>query len=386
MTTLVEHEPGLGIPKSDIRNPKSRRGVTLMEVLIAMFVMALGLLSVLALFPLGAKQMADAVKDERTLQTALIVEENARIFWRNLYPTNATLDSDPSVAFAAEPALQAFDNPDPAYETMGPVPMIIQSRTLLSLGSSEASFPVYFDGIGRQYQSGAFQLWVGGQTGILPRRSIAQLNPLINATLTRAQIIAGTTRLFSLMDDMYFTAEGTATNPISRDYRYNADFMLQRAVNSIPGQANLTVIVYRNRPVSDTPNIETSFTHTYTPSVGSTLVSFSSAGLTAPPIKTGGWILLAGQTNNSTTQMNTTHPVYPYADFYRVVSVQVNTSASTYTLEVSPPLVDRRPPQQYQDTMNQNGYYSTAGNSAHYIMVLDNVAEVFQRPVLVPQN
>jgi prepilin-type N-terminal cleavage/methylation domain-containing protein len=42
-----------------------RTGMTLMEVLIAIFVMGIGLLGVMALFPLGAASMARAIKADR---------------------------------------------------------------------------------------------------------------------------------------------------------------------------------------------------------------------------------------------------------------------------------------------------------------------------------
>ena len=42
-----------------------RPGVTLIEVLVAIFVVALGLLALLTLFPLGALSMAQAIKDDR---------------------------------------------------------------------------------------------------------------------------------------------------------------------------------------------------------------------------------------------------------------------------------------------------------------------------------
>src|SRR5947209_185623 len=44
----------------------TRRGVTLTEVLVAIFIMGIGLLALLVLFPLGALTMAQAVKDDRT--------------------------------------------------------------------------------------------------------------------------------------------------------------------------------------------------------------------------------------------------------------------------------------------------------------------------------
>src|SRR5688500_2647042 len=42
-----------------------RRGITLLEVLTAIFIMGVGLLAILTLFPLGALSMARAVRDDR---------------------------------------------------------------------------------------------------------------------------------------------------------------------------------------------------------------------------------------------------------------------------------------------------------------------------------
>ena len=44
----------------------SQAGVTRTEVLVAIFLMGVGLLALLALFRLGALQMAQAIKDDRT--------------------------------------------------------------------------------------------------------------------------------------------------------------------------------------------------------------------------------------------------------------------------------------------------------------------------------
>ena len=42
-----------------------RKGATLIEVLVAMFVMSIGMVTLLALFPLGILSMAQAIKDDR---------------------------------------------------------------------------------------------------------------------------------------------------------------------------------------------------------------------------------------------------------------------------------------------------------------------------------
>src|SRR5436309_16101466 len=55
----------------DVRTPNlKRQGATLVEVLVAIFVMAIGLLALLVMFPLGALRMGQAIQDDRTAHTA----------------------------------------------------------------------------------------------------------------------------------------------------------------------------------------------------------------------------------------------------------------------------------------------------------------------------
>jgi len=48
-----------------------RAGITLVEVLVAIFTLGVGLLALLTLFPLGALEMAQAVKDDRAAKIAV---------------------------------------------------------------------------------------------------------------------------------------------------------------------------------------------------------------------------------------------------------------------------------------------------------------------------
>src|SRR6266480_3181457 len=59
-----------------------RRAVTLVEVLIAIFLMGIGLMAILSLFPLGAAQMAQALKDQRCAEAATNGSALARVIWK----------------------------------------------------------------------------------------------------------------------------------------------------------------------------------------------------------------------------------------------------------------------------------------------------------------
>jgi hypothetical protein len=57
-----------------IRGYRPDSGITLVEVLVAIFAQGVGLLALLTLFPLGALEMAQAVKDDRTAAVAANAE------------------------------------------------------------------------------------------------------------------------------------------------------------------------------------------------------------------------------------------------------------------------------------------------------------------------
>src|SRR5262245_30461446 len=62
--------------------PPRRSGLTLIEVLVAIFVMAIGLMALLTLFPLGALRMGQAIQDDRAAHVCRNAEALAT--FRNL--------------------------------------------------------------------------------------------------------------------------------------------------------------------------------------------------------------------------------------------------------------------------------------------------------------
>ena len=64
MTTVIDHPSELPL-RRPAASRHSRPGTTLVEVLVAIFVMGIGCLAILAMFPLGAMNMARSIKDDR---------------------------------------------------------------------------------------------------------------------------------------------------------------------------------------------------------------------------------------------------------------------------------------------------------------------------------
>src|SRR5687767_14983631 len=60
-----------------------RAGLSLIEVLAALFIMGIGTMAILTLFPLGALTMAQAIKDDRTAQAAASADAYMRWYWRH---------------------------------------------------------------------------------------------------------------------------------------------------------------------------------------------------------------------------------------------------------------------------------------------------------------
>src|SRR5271155_4256186 len=115
-----------------------RNGMTLMEVLIAIFVMGIGLLAILAMFPMGALTMQRAIRDDRGGHAA----SNAK-----------ALATSMNVRF--DPNLQG----------------LFTSGSLGNAPLDGPSYPVFADPLGYLSYSTGYQSWVGGSGNTTIRRS-----------------------------------------------------------------------------------------------------------------------------------------------------------------------------------------------------------------------
>jgi hypothetical protein len=217
---------------------QSRAGVTLTEVLVAIFVCGLGLMALMTLFPLGAMNMAQAIKDDRCGHAAANATAVLRSVWR------VSLESG---------------NMDQNLEAA------------LRQG------PVYIDPIGMTVFGG----------GPVANTGIQRMN-LNNAS--RSQAI----RWCSLLDDIDFNPNATpvpAGAEISRQNRFSWAWMvrwLRGAADSKARALEFQVVVYHNRSIGQTAGLtpigEAPFSATFT--AADTAVV---AGV--PSVKKGGWVM-----------------------------------------------------------------------------------------------
>jgi type II secretory pathway pseudopilin PulG len=344
---------------------KRRSGTTLVEVLVAIFIMGIGMIALLTLFPIGVLRMAQAINDERAAQAAYIAHENAIIYnIRNdvLTAGNAGVVTDGVTAdfFAAAPAA-GLKAGDPYGE----------------------SYTLFVDPIG--WNSGTTSQWVGGQTGLLRRRPVSFATT--PATITRA---------FTLWDDMTYyndptlglpgTPEtfGNAAAPfIMRNARFSWAYTMRRPLTAEKSVVDCSIVVFDSRSLSLGVNLglgEYVYPTAYFNANNNTVV-VDYTTTTPPPIRPGNWIMDATQyqtTNAAGTAVGSQHNYW-----YRVLATQdVVVGANTLAVyEIQGQI--RGFPSNFPNV----GTDPTTSQSAYLgnVVILDGVAEVFEKgPVRVP--
>jgi hypothetical protein len=314
-----------------------RPAVTLIEVLVSMFIMAIGMLALLVLFPLGAVSMGQALKDDRCQSTSSMAD-NVAIAWNirhgtfvaSVLPINPV--ANPPVTLAAAGGTVYVDPYPSANGAVLPVvgtPAVIPNTALIPRMS-----PIFLQNLYQQVNPPPPQV---------PVVSVAQL----------------VDRFFSLPDDITFLDNGAPDivntgGMIDRGRRYSFAYLVtapqpQSALDSI---VQLTVVVYSSRPIGALTS-EATYTATnyITPPVFSpngVQVSWNPAAQTTPNIKFGSWIL-------DTTAGNT-------PSFYRVVNI-TDVGPGSLMVEVQP---------------NLRANIGTAVLPGS-ITVMENVAEVFDK-------
>jgi type II secretory pathway pseudopilin PulG len=339
-----------------------RPGITLTEVLVALFIMAIGTLAILTLFPAGLITMGQALKDDRAAQCANQANAYMRWHWKEYV-----------VGPRTEPYFLAMNNPGGSG--------IIQVPT----GSPTPSYPVYIDPIGA-FNTAASTQWLGdagqgngtNQTNI-PRRSLN----LINSDLLAL-------RTCSLLDSFGYDPNGVPqAGADMRSLQYMWGWLVQRKDNREQAVVDLHVIVYDRRVHLFPPATPET---TYVPQAAAadqTVVVFPATG--APPVQKGGWLLDATSTTIDPNTTPPTHYVPPDSptiptplppnyinpgpgvrngNFYRVVSVTQNQTTGNVEVELQTPLK--------QDSGDARGLQPQHRRFVH----LAGVYEVFDLPPL----
>ncbi len=319
------------------RMPMARRpGLTLTEALVAMFVAALGMISLLTLFPLGALQMGQALKDSRTAEAARQADSLIRNYWRDAVEQRQTYDPN---------LFNWMNNPETASG--------VANGSLQIDPTVTASYPVFLDPIGEFSQTATAKSWVtGANRAGLPRKNL--INSVTGSFQQRL-------RFCTLLDDLTYDQTGTgaptASVPVERGGRYNWLAIVQRPARSSENLANLSILVFDGRaPGYAIPNGEAVFTPT----------SLSGSGLTftyptgaRPPVSKGRWIALHTFDGTSTVT-----PTQNVLQFYRVVSAN-DEVAGTLDIELQTPI--------RSEQLN----FSTTR-----VIVFTGLSEVFERPQL----
>jgi len=397
---------------------KRRSGMTLTEVLIAIFVLAIGLMGILALFPLGAMRMAQAIKDDR----CGTLESNATSLMHSGFKDQMAL-SAPSQQPNRDPIFRNDFNTQPGqpnyyagypsgypfspmlypnapwYNTspIGNTPPISALPPLLTnspappanYNSAWPSYPVYIDMAGWfSNLNTPSQYLVGGHPLSMPRRSLRDVEQFRLANQVQAYNIL-LNRYTVLLDDLGFGPDGgTIVNPVplagnqtpwgtsagpgvnfpnnasvQRDGRYSCALMVRRQQVSIDSQCEFSVVVYNGRSLSS-PAAETVYQGTnilFNWQQTEVIINYAAMGMPRPKIRNGTWILDATMANMAGNQM----VAEPHGFFYRVINVTEGNGALSLELQVP-------------------ARATVSNNPFGLLIVMDNVAEVFERKMLTP--
>jgi hypothetical protein len=339
------------LPTADCQLPTGRPGATLLEVLVAIFIMGIGLMALLVLFPLGALSMARAIQDERAAQAGAAASAVANIkdIRRDLVVYN------PSGVSGA--AYDYFYNP--------------QNGNPFNADLEKKSWPILVDPVGFRTAAGLpAQQNVAGVAGLLRR--------------TSASFITGNTdvyRWFTFQDDLIYDKFGNAQSvgaigTIERDVRYSTAYLLQRPRAGDPSVVECAVIVYSGRPLGLSGNLDLAeFGYDggnttnvgFDPSANMIRVNYSAMGMAAPPIRPGDWVLDVSIVRLDPLASNGE----PHGYFYRVAGI--NDNGAFMDIEV----------QQNLRGFPANGFLGPATTGAASdrarLLFLEGVAEVFER-------
>jgi hypothetical protein len=351
-----------------------RPGITLLEVLSAIFITGIGLLSLLTLFPLGALSMAKALQDDRAAQAG----------------AGGTAIAN-AVVMRLDPDVQAamLNLPDPNLVPVNPFLLFPAAQTPTPDGSG---YPVLVDPIGVLAYTGPgnWPSWVAGVQYGIPRvrgQWLRPLNPL--AGLLTADYL----RWCTVQDDLNFVTDGayqglTADPPswipgggaVQRNLQYSYAWMLRMPRAASPNVVDVSVLVFSGRSLDlvGFGTQEQAYTTAVFNAPANTVAIYPATGATDPPsLRKGQWILDASAGVNKATN---TLSVRGF--FYRIVSVSdpvLDANNNVYVnVEVQTPLRGWiTPDPAFQTTPTPIAGGPAAPGQLGTVVIFDNLVEVF---------
>ena len=318
-----------------------RKSVTLIEVLVAIFIMGIGMLALLSLFPLGIMRMSGAIEAEKSAQACRMA--NALATLRIGSPYNVR--NDPAY-------VNLFSNPPPW-----------EGATCLPPDPNGQSYPIFVDPMGYSMFG---QPWLSPLPNTIPRRTTSFVQNLKSAN-----------HWFTIQDDVVWGLDGTPkmivgpdllTSPptpgrFNRDTRYSWAYMLQRPRTADPSFVNLTVCVFNSRALTGSLNEylyqSTLNEVTFDPVANTITLVVNPSVNTLHPAVPGNWLLDASYVPSATGPYATVN-----ANFYRIVAVKQN-GANSVTYEVQPPL--------------RNFPATNSSNALQKVIFMEGLAEVFEK-------
>lgn len=388
------------------RSQRRRPGVTLMEVLIATFILSIGLLAIMALFPIGAVNMARAINQDRSATHGVNSDAVFRYYWKQAWNDpnggNVRPTWQDAYLYSQEPFLVQLQ----AHATYG-----TPAGTPIPDSSSQPGFVVLVDPVGYLTKSGADQFFVAGNAQLPMRTTLrrcilypnANPNPILipgystsnlfppgqadpnwrnpppaGPLVPYQSIIPAVVRLTTLPDDMTFAIpnDGSVaavhgepadfTNQIERVGRYNSAWLLHRPRTDVPSEVHVSVLVYAGRSPTDTPSAETAYPNTIAAPGQTAMLIPLPAGQAQPGIRRGGWIGFSHLVDRTPPPANTPVIPYPTLDFYRITGINTD-NPNVVVVELETPIKVAGPV-----APNAPGYVGAA-------IVMDNLVEVFER-------
>lgn len=193
-----------------LRSSSPRQGLTLLEVLITIFVMAIGFLSVLTLFPLAARKIIRSIDSDR----ASLLSGNSGLALNILgFKRDAQniFDSDLTVA-NSDPALARLKFERSRYVHIDPV--------AINASYLPITYPQVFNTPGTNVST------------FISRTPFDRYRDLLIS-----------------QDEIQFTSDGKPESGFRRGQRYSTSFLFSRGQLNDPNSINCLTLVYVGRPV-----------------------------------------------------------------------------------------------------------------------------------------